>query len=676
MPSSRPVQRSATASSSGSDDLYGGHGHNHAASQCSCGNPLHGKKKKGSNGNGTDALPSPSKGISSVTSIRRQRELREYAAVSFCTLYGVHLVCLGLMNGCFMLQLPTSGMARNQIDKLLSRIFFLRFYEDAARLYSTRLTLIAKERLPYLIQNIIAAGAGPGWACINAASDEIREFFRLQIQVDFRELEDRIYHISSEWTYTAIRRMAITNGVNVSPAGLRASDLLKLVPLLEAMCKGLENAPQSAYEIHPVRAIAGTFVNLPCVLSMTPATSLLSPAGKKKIIVNHKMQEIPSLCSHHPTNKCALDAPESPAWGPSLHRIASSALRPDPKTPSSAASLKSAAASSPASMLFDALFPPSPKRSPISSKAPSTPGSAKVPGTPFTESEITEAQSELRSILSLGLSRLFIVLFQTAQEFNIRSFGENVNLAFGASTAASFDEDQYYGGCECCLEDFYNDYSNQDRAGGNGYHHDDPLYELWHSVTSQMVKNGPYGSPGPAQKRRKSSSASKRSRMASSSSSASLNGLTSGLAPYMTPYTSERSAKAAFYKGVFCPRPGAGLRAWDTVLHYEAVIREEEEEKLRKEEEKRLEKAKYGLKGNSPVTPTSKALLQKTGTNTLKESVAPLVDPNGMDIDDSQDAAKRKKAGKAREGVECDGRGGGLVGWNSCRETHFLLLGS
>lgn len=563
-----------------------------------------------------------------------------------------------------------------QIDRLLSRIFFLRFYEDAARLYSTRLTLIAKERLPYLIQNIIAAGGGPGWACINAASDEIREFFRLQIQVDFRELEDRVYHISSEWTYTAIRRMAMTNGVSVSPAGLRASDLLKLVPLLEAMCEGLENAPLSAYEIHPVRAIAATFVNLTPALSMTPATTLLSPAGKKKI-VNHKMQEIPTLCSHHPTNKCAMDTVGGPAWGPSLHRIASTALRPDLKDATSAASLKSAASSSSASMLFDALFPLSPKPSPTSTKSPATLTTGRSnPKSPFTDSEITEAQSELRSILSLGLSRLFIVLFQTAQEFDIRSFGENVNLAFGASTAAAVDEDEYYGGCECCLEDFYNDYGSQDRAR-KGYHHDDPLYEMWHSVTSQMVKSAPYGSPSPASKRRKSSLASKRGSMQSSSSSSSLSGFPSSFKPLMTPYTSERSAKAAFYKGVFCPRPGAGLRAWDTVLHYEAVIREEEEEKLRKEDEKRLEKEKYGLKGTSLVTPSSKAMLQKTGLNALKENVmpdvlAPRVVTNGMDIDFVNEAAKRKKAGKAREGVECDGRGGGLVGWNSCRRYYPL----
>ena len=143
----------------------------------------------------------------------------------------------------------------------------------------------------------------------------------------------------------------------------------------------------------------------------------------------------------------------------------------------------------------------------------------------------------------------------------------------------------------------------------------------------------------------------------------------------MLPYTSERAAKATFYKSVFCPRPGAGLRAWDTVLHYEAVIREEEEEKLRKEDEKRLEKEKYGLKGNSPTTPTSKALLQKIGVNTLKESMkadvlAPKADLNGysMDLDEKHATMQKKRTGKAREGVECDGRGGGLVGWNSCRE--------
>lgn len=76
MAPSRPMQRSTTGSSSNGSECM---------SKCSCGNPLHGDGQaaaKKNKGGGHGGLLGPSKSISSATTIRRQRELREYAVVS------------------------------------------------------------------------------------------------------------------------------------------------------------------------------------------------------------------------------------------------------------------------------------------------------------------------------------------------------------------------------------------------------------------------------------------------------------------------------------------------------------------------------------------------------------------------------------------------------------------
>lgn len=434
--------------------------------------------------------------------------------------------------------------------------------------------------------------------------------------------------------------MAISNGVDVSPVGLRATDLLTLIPLLEAMCENLENAPQSTYEIHPVKSIAGTFVSLypdfripalPAKNANTPnspATDTQLTSAKFASFLKHA-PDILLACSHHPSGKCSLELPSSTPWGASLYKITTA-----PTSPTKGS--KSPSAMSPASMLFDALFPSLP-RSPVSSKANSKgPGLFSAASQKTLKSDLVHAQIELRSILALGLSRLFIVLFQTALEFDIRSFGENINLAFGPGylSCDSIDEadEEYYGGCECCLDDFYDHCDSS--ANGKG---DNPLHELWNSISN---------SESPAKRR-----AVKRARTRSQS----------------TEYV--RRGYYNRYKSMFAPRPGAGLKAWDAVLHYEAIIREEEEEKEKKEEEKRLEREKYGLKGSagqiSPSTPTSRAVgKNRSGT---AGDVSTDIDKLAHGIYASSFPQKRR-GGKARESSECDGRGGGLVGWKSCRK--------
>ena len=495
----------------------------------------------------------------------------------------------------------------------------------------------------------IASGGGPGWTCANAGNEEIREFFRLQIQVDLRELEDRLWHVSSEWTYTAIRRMAISNGVIISPAGLRVTELLTLVPLLEAMCEGLENAPTSVYEIHPHQAIAATFLNL------TVPPNQHSRPNKKQFSGSSGLQNMvsqtQSLCSHHPLNGCALEGIEGgiPIWGPSLYRITSSALS-DPNTPTS---LKAGMPTSPASVLFDALFPPSmsPNGTHHSPKTGKILNKSSKAG--FTDTEMLHAQAELRSILSLGLSRLFIVLFQTAAEFNLRSFGENVNLAFGGSGSAGIEKDgELYRGCECCLEDhFQHQYGRRSgvghsplRTNGNLENAiDDPLYDIWADISKPPPSSS---DPSPEPLYSKSKIVKRRGA-----------GHNSNLISKDGPYANTR------YRHLYSPKPGAGLKAWDTVLHYEAVIREEEDEKTKLEDEKKAEREKYGLKAN--ISLNGSALIN--GPNAA-QSIAGNVDEMLLD------EKSNRRGGKGREGNESDGRGGGLLGWNSCREAAFLTI--
>jgi hypothetical protein len=386
------------------------------------------------------------------------------------------------------------------------------------------------------------------------------------------------------------------------------------------MCDDLENAPASVYQIHPHRAVAATFLNLD-LLTNSP----FSLAAKKKSLnAPSSLLHIQSLCAHHPSNKCALDSPDSPVWGPGLYRITSSAFD-KPGSKGAGLSGKIPPHLSPASILFDALFPPSLTKN---IKTAGKKSDSKT-GT-FTDTEMLHAQAELRSILSLGLSRLFIVLFQTAQEFNLRSFGENVNLAFGGSGATGpieEDDGEFYGGCECCVEDYYQSQYGSDKgaippppipSSSISSAYDDALYDLWKSISKLPSTASDANST-----KRKSA---KRARNASATNS--------------TPAPTEPAQPGLYanarYRGLYSPRPGAGLKAWDTVLHYEAVIREEEEEKSKKEEEKRHEREKYGLKRSEYM---------------------------------AIDGKSQRRGGKGRESIDADGRGGGLLGWNSCRES-------
>lgn len=581
---------------------------------------------------------------------------------------------------------------------------------------------------------LAASGGGPAWACLNAASEEVREFFRLQIQVDLRELEDRIWHVSSEWTYTAIRRMAISNGINVSTSGLRATDLLNIIPLLEAMCAGLENAPRANYEVQPVRAIAATFLNLnPPPAPPSPASQLkkskfftppplLSPPSVTSTTLPSALHR-PSVCSHHPDNSCSAESETSPGsavWGPNLFKVTTTAFdksrlaakkaatalstQAKPATPTSPTAVKGAANQA------KSTSPPS-----TSTASAAVPASAGTPANkttppilPPSPADLTLVQNGLRAILALGLSRVFVVLFQTAQEFNLRSFGEHVNLAFGGAGhdsladecgsrsygeidrsgpfryGQSFD-DEFYTGCDCCGDDYpdpTNPFAKEGGAGTGKKKKTRQRIEDGGSVDEGSSEGGRGGrtpfSNRAGSKRGKgtaSSASSKRTRESSTtttgaygtsySSTSSAAAVKRKAGPSSSsPRRYPSSASGPLYNPLFSPRPGAGLKAWDTVLHYETVIREEEEEKQKKEKDRQAERDKYGLKESPSANGHGHA---RVASSTMGETAA---HADGLKMNGISPgvATIKRRAGKAKEGVECDGRGGGLIGWNSCRE--------
>jgi hypothetical protein len=74
-----------------------------------------------------------------------------------------------------------------------------------ARLYSTRLFVLAITAVPVLVARLAEQG-GPGWVAMNSESEEVKEFFRQVIAMDMREAGERVATKSVLWSYTALRR--------------------------------------------------------------------------------------------------------------------------------------------------------------------------------------------------------------------------------------------------------------------------------------------------------------------------------------------------------------------------------------------------------------------------------------------------------------------------------------
>lgn len=67
--------------------------------------------------------------------------------------------------------------AVSQLERTIARILLLRYEQDMARLFSTRLYSIALVHLPTFVMRCITV-AGPGWLAHNAESDQVNDFLR------------------------------------------------------------------------------------------------------------------------------------------------------------------------------------------------------------------------------------------------------------------------------------------------------------------------------------------------------------------------------------------------------------------------------------------------------------------------------------------------------------------
>ena len=95
------------------------------------------------------------------------------------------------------------------LERVISRIILLRYEQDIARLFSTHLYYVSVLHIPTFVLRCITVG-GPSWVAANADCDEIKDFFRGAIAMDFRQAGDRVATKSVLWTYTALRHFVST----------------------------------------------------------------------------------------------------------------------------------------------------------------------------------------------------------------------------------------------------------------------------------------------------------------------------------------------------------------------------------------------------------------------------------------------------------------------------------
>ncbi|KAF8149024.1 hypothetical protein B0H34DRAFT_734533 [Crassisporium funariophilum] len=126
------------------------------------------------------------------------------------------------------------------LERAIARILLIRYEQDIARLFSTRLYSIALVHLPTLVMRCVTLG-GPGWLAFNHDSDEIKDFFRAAISMDMRQAGERVATKSVLWSYTALRHFALSNDVPIcEKLGLHSLRLLPYYGALKAHLNVLE----------------------------------------------------------------------------------------------------------------------------------------------------------------------------------------------------------------------------------------------------------------------------------------------------------------------------------------------------------------------------------------------------------------------------------------------------
>ncbi|KAF7311858.1 hypothetical protein MIND_00196500 [Mycena indigotica] len=154
--------------------------------------------------------------------------------------------------------LPTQQVERpiplspvTKLERAIARIILLRYEQDIARLFSTRLYSIALVHLPTFVIRCAALG-GPGWAAYNADTDEIKDFFRAAIGMDMRQAGERVATKSVLWSYTAFRHFAMSNNIHVcQKRGLHSNRLLPHYDAVKSHLESLEAMPPPAFAKPP-----------------------------------------------------------------------------------------------------------------------------------------------------------------------------------------------------------------------------------------------------------------------------------------------------------------------------------------------------------------------------------------------------------------------------------------
>ncbi|KAF7324664.1 hypothetical protein MKEN_00507900 [Mycena kentingensis (nom. inval.)] len=138
-----------------------------------------------------------------------------------------------------------------KLERAIARIILLRYEQDIARLFSTRLYCISLVHLPTFVMRC-AALAGPGWVAQNADADEIKDFFRAAITMDMRQAGERVATKSVLWSYTALRHFAMSKDIPICKTrGLHSNRLLPHYDALKAHLDTLEALPPPAFAKPP-----------------------------------------------------------------------------------------------------------------------------------------------------------------------------------------------------------------------------------------------------------------------------------------------------------------------------------------------------------------------------------------------------------------------------------------
>lgn len=134
-----------------------------------------------------------------------------------------------------------------QLERDISRMLLIRYEQDIARLYSTRLYSVALIQLPTFVIRCTTL-YGPSWLAHNHDSEEIKDFLRAVISMDMRQAGERVATKSALWSYTALRHFAMSNNIPIcSKRGLHTLRLLPFHSALKSQLEALEAAPPATF---------------------------------------------------------------------------------------------------------------------------------------------------------------------------------------------------------------------------------------------------------------------------------------------------------------------------------------------------------------------------------------------------------------------------------------------